>query len=204
MEWTDFVGYLAAAFMFSTFYMSRMIPLRAAGIAANITFITYASFAHVYPLLILHILLLPLNAYRMIQMIKLVNSVRDSSRGDFSMDFLVPFMSKESFKKDAVVFAKGDNADKMYYLQKGSVKLKEFDVTLKEGELLGEIAIFSPDKERTATVVCEEDTEFLAIHEKQVLQLYYQNPKFGFHLIQLIIFRLLKDAKLNSKQPNPE
>ena len=202
MEWTDFIGYLAAAFMFSTFYMSRMIPLRAAGIAANITFITYASIAHVYPLLILHMVLLPLNAYRMIQMIRLVNSVRESSRGDFSMDFLVPFMTKESFKKGAVIFAKGDDADKMYYLQKGSVKLKEFDVTLGPGELLGEIAIFSPEKERTATVLCEEDTEFLTIHEKQVLQLYYQNPKFGFHLVQLIIFRLLKDAKLDSK-PQP-
>jgi hypothetical protein len=199
MEWTDFIGYLAAAFMFSTFYMSRMIPLRAAGIAANITFITYASIAHVYPLLILHIILLPLNAYRMIQMIRLVNSVRDSSRGEFSMDFLVPFMKKESFEKGAVVFSKGDDADKMYYLRKGSVRLKEFDVILKEGELLGEIAIFSPDKERTATAVCEEETEFLAIHEKQVLQLYYQNPKFGFYLVRLIIFRLLKDAKLGAK-----
>lgn len=185
--------------MFSTFYMSRMIPLRAAGIAANITFITYASLAHVYPLLILHIILLPLNAYRMIQMIRLVNSVRKSSRGDFSMDFLVPFMNKESFKKGAVVFTKGDDADKLYYLRKGSIKLKEFDVTLKEGELLGEIAIFSPDKARTATAVCEEDTDLLAIHEKQVLQLYYQNPRFGFYLVRLIIFRLLKDAKLGAK-----
>ncbi len=44
-----------------------------------------------------------------------------------------------------------------------------------------------------------EETEFLAIHEKQVLQLYYQNPKFGFHLIQLIISRLLKDAKLKTQ-----
>ncbi|MEE8185938.1 MAG: cyclic nucleotide-binding domain-containing protein [Thermodesulfobacteriota bacterium] len=199
MEWTDFIGYLAAAFMFSTFYMSRMIPLRAAGITANITFITYASIAHVYPLLILHIVLLPLNTFRMIQMIRLVNSVRESSKGDFSMDFLVPFMHKESFKKGAVVFTKGADADKMYYLQKGLVKLKEFDVTLKEGDLLGEIAIFSPDKERTATAVCEEDTEFLAIHEKHVLQLYYQNPKFGFYLVQLIIFRLLKNAKLGEK-----
>ncbi len=204
MEWTDFIGYLAAAFMFSTFYMSRMIPLRAAGIAANITFITYASLSHVYPLLILHIILLPLNAYRMVQMIRLVNKVRESSRGDFSMDFLVPFMTKESFKKGAVVFAKGDDADKMYYLQKGTIRLKELDITLGHGELLGEIAIFSPEKERTATAVCEEDTEFLTIHEKQVLQLYYQNPQFGFHLVQLIIFRLLKDAKLGAKQPTAE
>jgi CRP-like cAMP-binding protein len=120
------------------------------------------------------------------------------------MDFLVPFMSKESFKKGEVLFEKGDDADKLYYLQKGSVRLKEFDVTLKEGELLGEIAIFSPDKERTATVVCEEDTEFLSIHEKQVLQLYYQNPKFGFHLIQLIIFRLSKDAKPGTKPTTPK
>jgi hypothetical protein len=199
MAWTDFVGYLAAAFMFSTFYMKRMIPLRAVGIAANITFITYASISHVYPLLILHLGLLPLNVLRMVQMIRLVNSVRESSRGDFSMDFLVPFMHKESFKKGTVVFKKGDDSDKMYYLRKGLVRLEEFDTTLKEGELMGEIAIFSPHKKRTATAICEEDTEFLTIQENQVLQLYYQNPKFGFYMVQLIIHRLLKSAQLGEK-----
>ncbi|MBI5561988.1 MAG: hypothetical protein HY894_03915 [Deltaproteobacteria bacterium] len=110
------VGYLAAALMFSTFYMKKMIPLRAVGMASNCAFIVFAGYTHVWPLFVLHTALLPLNAIRMLQMIKLVNKVRAASNGDFNMDFLVPFMAKEHFKKGDVVFRKGDEANKIYYL----------------------------------------------------------------------------------------
>ena len=72
MDFVQLVGYLAALLMFSTFYMKKMIPLRAVGICSNIAFIIFAGSSGVYPLLILHICLLPLNTIRMVQMIKLV------------------------------------------------------------------------------------------------------------------------------------
>lgn len=153
MRWIDLIGYLAAALMFTTFFMKKMIPLRAIGASANAVFVVYSSISHVYPLLILHAALFPLNITRMIQMMRLVNKVREASRGDFKMDFLAPFMTKEPFKKGAVVFRKGDDADKMYYLQKGRVKLEEIGTFLTDGELIGEIGIFSPHKKRMATVV---------------------------------------------------
>lgn len=198
MRWIDMIGYLAAILMFSTFFMKKMIPLRALGASANVVFVIYASLVHVYPLLILHAALFPLNITRMIQMMQLIKKVRESAKGNFSMEFLAPFMKKESLKNGAVVFNKGDEANKMYYLQRGTVRLKEIGVTLKEGDVIGEIGIFSPNKTRTATVICETDVDFLTINENQILQLYYQNPKFGFYLVQLIIQRLL--SNIDSKK----
>lgn len=194
MNWINLIGYLAAVLMFITFFMKKMIPLRAMGASANVAFVIYASLTHVYPLLILHAALFPLNITRMIQMMNLVKKVKEASKGNFSMEFLAPYMKKETINKGDVVFNKGDEADKMYYLQNGTVRLKEIGVTLQQGEVIGEIGIFSKDKTRTATAVCETDVDFLTINENQILQLYYQNPKFGYYLVQLIIQRLISNV----------
>lgn len=195
MVWTDMIGYAGAVLMFSTFYMKKMIPLRAVGASANVVFIIYSSIAHVYPLLILHALLLPLNISRMLQMMRLIKKVQEASHQNFSINFLVPFMKSEKFKKGDVVFRRGDDADKLYYLQKGLVRLEEIGSFITDGQLIGEMGLFSPNKKRTATVVCDADTEFLTIPQNTVLQLYYQNPKFGIYLVQLIIQRFLKNIE---------
>ncbi|MBW7957507.1 MAG: cyclic nucleotide-binding domain-containing protein [Deltaproteobacteria bacterium] len=195
MQWTDLIGYLAASLVFLSFYMKKMIPLRAVGASANVVFIIYASIAHVYPLLILHGLLFPLNITRMVQMMRLIKKVKEASTSDFSIDFLVPFMTRESYKKGDIVFRRGDPADKLYYLQKGLVRLQEIGSFITDGQLIGEIGLFSPNRKRTATVVCDADTVFLTIPENTVLQLYYQNPKFGIYLVQLIIKRFLKNME---------
>ena len=197
MEWfhINYVGYLAAALIFSTFYMKRMIPLRAVGICANVTFIIFAGYTNVWPLLVLHACLVPLNLLRMLQMIRLVKEVKEAATGKFSMEFLVPFMTKENHSKGDVVFRKGDKATKMYFLKKGLARLEENEKLVSEGELVGEMAIFSPNKMRTATLVCVQDTQFLSIPDKQVLELYYQNPKFGFYLIQMITQRFLQNIE---------
>lgn len=194
MHIIDIIGYIAAALMFSTFYMRRMIPLRAVGIASNCTFIIYAGISHVYPLLVLHMALLPLNIIRMVQMIKLINKVREASRGELSLDFLVPFMTKERFNKNDIIFKNGDVADRMYFMRKGLARVVEVDAYIKEGELFGEMGVFSRINKRTATVICETPSEVLSIPEKQVLQLYYQNPTFGLNLVQLMVQRFLRNA----------
>ena len=61
--------------------------------------------------------------------------------------------------------------------------------------MLGEISLFAPGRERTATAVCDTDVELLAITADKVMQLYYQNPEFGFHVIRLITGRLLQNLR---------
>ena len=204
MELIQFVGYFASLLMFCTFYMKKMVLLRAVGMCGNITFIIFAVFVQAWPLLIVHACLLPLNAYRMIQMIRLTRNVKDSYKGDLSMDFLTPFMKQESFKKGDVVFKINETADRMYCLKSGTVKLVELGITAPVGDVIGEIGILSIDKRRTATLLCETDAEFLSISDSHVLQLYYQNPEFGLHLLQLIIKRFFADMDLVGRAPELE
>ena len=55
--------------------------------------------------------------------------------------------------------------------------------------------MFSPSHKRTATATALEPVELLSISETDLKQLYYQNPEFGFYLIQLITRRLVENEE---------
>lgn len=67
MSWTDLLGYAAAAMVLATFCMSSMLNLRFVAIGSNILFILFGSVAHIYPVLLLHLVLLPVNLARLMQ-----------------------------------------------------------------------------------------------------------------------------------------
>lgn len=189
MDFIQLLGYLAAFLMFSTFYMKNMIPLRIVGIASNITFIAYTFNAQIWPVLVLHTALLPMNCLRLAQMLKLIRQVRRASEGDMSFEFMIPHMTKEMLKEGEVVFHKGDLADKIYLLKSGSLRIDELDLAIRPGELFGEMGVFASEQVRSATLRCKTDAELLSMTDKQIRQLYYQNPDFGFYLIQLLLKR---------------
>jgi CRP/FNR family transcriptional regulator, cyclic AMP receptor protein len=193
--WVQLVGYAASLLVFSTFYMKTMIPLRCIAVMSNVTFLTYGYFGGLYPVFFLHVVLLPLNILRLYQMRKLIERVRRASKGDYSIEWMIPFMTKEEFKKADVLFRKGDEADTLYYIESGSVRLPEIEIALGPGEIIGEIGIFSPFKERTTSAVCETDLTVLVLSNHKVLELYYQNPEFGLYLGRMIIRRLLDQTK---------
>ena len=64
MNLADMIGYLAAVLVALTFYMKTMVPLRVIGICSNCAFIAYGYLDDLYPVLILHFILLPLNSLR--------------------------------------------------------------------------------------------------------------------------------------------
>jgi len=70
MNWVDLVGYIASASVLATFCMSTMVPLRTVAIVSNILFATFGLLAHVYPVLALHIILLPVNGTRLLQALR--------------------------------------------------------------------------------------------------------------------------------------
>ena len=65
MEPCDALGYLASALVLLTFSLRSMPALRAAAIASNLAFIAYGAMAQVPPVLLLHVVLLPLNLWRL-------------------------------------------------------------------------------------------------------------------------------------------
>jgi CRP/FNR family cyclic AMP-dependent transcriptional regulator len=68
MEMIDTVGYLAAGLVLATFCMRSMGTLRMVAIASNLAFIAYGYVGSLAPGLLLHVLLLPVNIYRLLQL----------------------------------------------------------------------------------------------------------------------------------------
>lgn len=194
MGWVEAAGYFASALVFATFCMKTMIPLRLAAIASNVAFIVYGFTGHIYPVFILHSVLLPMNIWRTIEMLRLVKRVEAAATGDLSVDWLKPFMKTARHKAGEFLFRRGDEADRLYMLISGTILLEEIDYVLKPGILFGEIALFSPDHCRTQTAKCLTDIELLWISERDLAQLCYQNPAVAFHLLRLITSRLSSDS----------
>jgi len=69
MLWTDLLGYAASASVLATFCMSSMVPLRAVAICSNVLFVAFGALAHVYPVFVLHVILLPVNIVRLMQLV---------------------------------------------------------------------------------------------------------------------------------------
>jgi hypothetical protein len=65
MTITDATGYVAAGLVLATFCAQQMAPLRALAISSNLAFITYGLAAQLWPILILHAIMLPLNIARL-------------------------------------------------------------------------------------------------------------------------------------------
>lgn len=193
MKSVELVGYLAAAITVATFWMRTMIPLRVAGIGSNLAWIAYGAFAGVYPPLVLHLLVLPLNAVRLRQMINLVRQVRAAHAGDPEMNWLKPFMAARHVQAGEVLFKKGAAADHLLYTVSGRFRLRESGIELAAGRVVGELALLAPDQRRTQTLECLEDGRLLTISYEELKQLFVQNPAFGFYFLRLTTARLFEN-----------
>lgn len=193
MDPLDLLGYAASLTVLATFCMRTMIPLRIIAICSNVLFAGYGFFDHLYPVLFLHLLLFPVNLGRLIQIQRLVKGLRSAQKGNISINSLLPFMSSRALRSGEILIHKGDRADRLFYLVQGKMEVKEHKKIVGPGTILGEIGIFAPNKKRTATVVSRTDTVVYELTEVTAKQLYFQNPAFGFAVLQLIIRRLLEN-----------
>jgi hypothetical protein len=196
----EMCGYLAGALVLLTFYTKTMIQLRYIAICSNFAFIIYALLVQLNPILVLHTLLLPLNVFRLWQLKKLIADVSDASKSDFSIDWLLPYMSKRHMRCGEYLFHKGDHADQLFYIARGTLYLPEVSVERGAGQMVGEIGLFSPHLKRISSAQCKTDCDLLAITDTKVLDLYYQNPKFGIYLLRLITGRLIADVDRMTNQ----
>jgi CRP-like cAMP-binding protein len=185
-------AWVAALLVLSSFFMKTMIPLRLVAIMSNVAFVTYALlglkygiFGRVYPILVLHSLLLPLNVLRLHQIKRLINAVNGASKSE-TFESLIPYMRSERHPKGETLFRKGDAADKLYLIEEGSIFFPEVGRRLSKGAVFGEVGLFAPRSLRSVSAVCEDDCGLYAITKDKVLELYYQNPQFGFFLIRMV------------------
>jgi CRP/FNR family transcriptional regulator, cyclic AMP receptor protein len=200
MHSTELVGYLASALVFATFYMKTMTPLRSVAIASNVAFIGYGYLGGMMPILVLHLVLLPLNLLRLQQTRQMANKVRAAMEGDLSFDWLIPHMNHRSFAAGETIFRKGDAARELFLITTGTVRLTELRVEVEKGSMVGEIGVFSPHKARIATAVAVTRVDVLAIAEDRVIALYIDNHEFGFYLVSLITKRLVANFEELERQ----
>jgi len=173
--------------------MRTIVPLRVIGIISMVFFIAYGALAGAITTFLLYLLSLPINVIRLRQMLTLVKKARLSAQGDLSMDWLRPFMTPRKCKKGEILFKKGDLAKEMFYTVSGNFLIKEIGIELPPGRVLGELGFIDPNNKRTATVESLENGEVLTITYDRLLELYFQNPEFGYYFLRLTTERLMQN-----------
>jgi hypothetical protein len=194
VNFTNTLALIGAIFFVATLLMRTIIPLRVSAIIADLFFVAYAVLANSVSTFLLYILLLPINSVRLYQMLKLVRKARLSAQGDLSMDWLKPFMNRRKYRTGELLFRKGDAANEMFFTVSGKFLVTEIAIVLPAGKILGELGFLSPDNRRTQTVECIETGEVLTITYDKLLEIYFQNPEFGYYFLRLSSERLLQNV----------
>ena len=187
---TEMIGIATAAASLYAAYAKTMMPLRMAAVVANLLGMLYCWSEAIYSIFLLNAALLPLNAFRLYSMRKLIRGIDAAIKSDLSADWLLPYMRPKRFKAGEIMIARGEYATAAYYVVSGEVEIVETGETFGKGTLLGEIGLFAPDGRRMMTVRCKTHVQTALIDYDRFKELYFQNPQFGFHLIHLIVARL--------------
>lgn len=205
------VAWLAAGLVFMSFFMKTIVPLRTLAIASNVAFIGYALlgihygvFDKVLPILVLHLALLPLNILRLRQVKQTIHKVRAVSRANPSLEFLIPYMQREAVRQGEHLFRKGDEANRLFLLQKGRVVFTEIGKVAVAGDVFGEVGIFAENQQRTSSALCEEDCELFSITGEKAIELFYQDPSFGFFIVRALARYVAEGVDLPATRSAPQ
>ena len=193
INFANMLALIGATLYVVTLMVRTIVPLRVIGIISMVFFIAYGALAGAVTTFLLYLFSLPINVIRLRQMLTLVKKARLSAQGDLSMDWLRPFMTPRKYKKGDTLFEKGDVAKEMFYTVSGNFLIKEIGIELPPGRILGELGFIDPNNKRTATVESLENGEVLTITYDRLLELYFQNPEFGYYFLRLTTERLMQN-----------
>ncbi|MBL8306974.1 MAG: Crp/Fnr family transcriptional regulator [Rubrivivax sp.] len=173
-----------------------MIPLRWLAVGSNVGFIVYGLLHPSVMMVVLHAVLLPVNLWRVRQMVSLTRRVSASAPDPRQLEiWLRPYMRSRRHRAGKRLFERGAEADRLYFLVEGEVELPEVGRRLQPGQMFGEIAFFAPDRRRSSSALCITDCTVMSIDEDTFKQLVYQNPDFGLEVVRLIAGRLSQDVQ---------
>lgn len=187
-------GFIGAGLTLASYSMKSMLPLRLVALASNVFFVIYGIYEAAIPSLVLYATLIPINAKKAWDIRRLIRDMERAKADSPIAEWLLPHMKPLQAKAGHVLWRQGDRATEMIYVEAGQLRLVEYDELLGPGSLVGEIGLFSPDSKRTRTISCETDCELYSLSSEGMAQLYYLNPKLGFHVMRLVVARLLRDA----------
>jgi len=189
----NLLALIGAIFFVATLLTQTMVPLRVANMIGCAFFAGFGALAGNIPTFLLYLLMVPINAWRLRQMLHLVKMARGATQGDASMEWLKPFMTERKYKKGDVLFKRDDAANEMFLTVTGKFLVEEINVELPPGRLMGELGFLTPANKRTATITCIEEGQVLTITYEKLLEIYFQNPQFGYYFLVLTSQRLLEN-----------
>lgn len=189
------LGFIGAALMLASYLMKSMLPLRIAALTACCFLVAYGALKSALPTLLLYGALIPINIKKTLQIRKLVKAIENARDDTPVSEWLLPHMHRRTVKAGTTLWRKGDAATEMLYLDAGTLRLAEYDEALQPGSLVGEIGLFAPDNRRTLTLEAPDDCVVYSLTAEEMALLYYQNPKLGFHVMRLIVARLMRDVQ---------
>jgi CRP-like cAMP-binding protein len=170
------------------------VRLRQIAIGSNIVFFTYGVLLHAYPVAVLHLMLLPLNIIRLVEIKRLAAEIKTARAADFSSELLRPFGSLRRYDTGSLLFHKDEQSTEAHVILSGRVEVPETGVTLNSGALVGEMAEFTPLQRRTLSARCVTDVETLVVRGDVAKRLYYDNREFGTYRLSLIAGRLVETS----------
>ena len=192
---SSYIGYLASALVLCTFLTRTMMPLRVIALGSNLAFIAYGALLHLYPVLVLHVVLLPINAWRLREIFQLVKSVQDTADDSKVFKALVPFAKRMTVPRGEVLIRKGDPSDALYLVLNGQLWVEEAETEIGPGSIVGEMGVLSRTHRRTATVDARTDCELGRVSAADFQRVYFADPTLGLSLIRLIIDRLTREVE---------
>src|SRR3954447_3780977 len=193
---------VGAIFFVATLLTQTIVRLRVANMVGCAFFAAFGALSGNIATFLLYLLLLPINAFRLRQMLNLVNRARSATKGDKSMEWLKPFMTERKYRKGDKLFSKGDAANEMFLTVTGKFLVSEFSIELPPGSLMGELGFLTPNNRRTATIECIDAGHVLTIEYDKLLEIYFQSPEFGYYFLVLTSQRLLENnARLENMIP---
>jgi len=190
-----------AALIILASFMRTMLRLRAITVLSNLCLLGGALAAPHAALVLLYLVLVPLNCVRLAEIVRLTRRVEAASQHkDISGVWLRPYMKARRLKAGSIVFRQGDPADALYLLASGELEWVEIGTRQPPGQLFGEISFFAPDRKRSLTGRCVTDCLVMWIRGDSFRELYFLNPKFAFHVSELIAERLVTDLRMLQQQ----
>ena len=97
-----------------------------------------------------------------------------------------------SLKAGSVIFREGDNANELFVIKSGEVRIQIGNRTVTElgqDSVFGEMALIDSEP-RSATAIAITDVELVPVSEKQFLFLVGQTPYFALKVMRVLAQRL--------------
>ena len=193
-------GFIGAALTVASYLMKSMLPLRMVALSANVFLVIYAVQGGSWPTVALYLAMIPINLKKVVEIKKLVRAIENAKADTPVSEWLLPHMTRRAVKAGTTLWHKGDKATDMLYVESGQLSLLDYDESIGPGSLVGEIGLFAPDNRRTRTIVCATDCTLYSLSAEAMAKLYYQNPQLGYHVMRLIVARLMHDIDVASKR----